>query len=169
MKTIFLDIDGVLNSLQYDLHRGEKDGIIDITRLPLLKSLVEKTGACIVLTSSWRRHWDKDETERSSQGEAINAAFEKAGLSIYDKTPDEAVINGRVLQIKAWLKEHPEVSSFVILDDEYFGWDDLDAHVVKTNMRIGRGLEEKHIQLAEEILLQPKEILQPKKEIKWII
>lgn len=154
MKIIFLDIDGVLNSFKYDLERGEGDGDIDVTRLPLLKSLVDKTGARIVISSSWRKHWDKDEIERTPKGEEINLTFEKAGLSIYDKTPDDEVVDGRTAQIKLWLKEHREVSSFVIFDDAYFDWEDLDSCVVKTNPMIGRGLEEKHIKRAEEILLQ---------------
>ncbi len=152
MKIIFLDIDGVLNSLQYDLHRGERDGNIDVTRLPLIKSLVEQTGAVIVLTSTWRRHWSADETERDSVGEAINAAFEKAGLSIYGKTPDKAVADTRALQIKTWLAEHSEATDFVVFDDEFFGWEDIEPFVVKTNPRIGRGLEERHIRQALTIL-----------------
>ncbi len=58
MKIIFLDIDGVLNSRQYDAERGTAEGNIDVSRLLLLKQLIDQTGAKIVLTSSWRRHWD---------------------------------------------------------------------------------------------------------------
>ena len=37
MKIVFLDIDGVLNSQAYDRVRGLYDGVIDESRLPLLK------------------------------------------------------------------------------------------------------------------------------------
>ena len=59
MKIIFLDIDGVLNSRIYDRKRN-RDELTDIdeTRLPLVKELVAATGAKIVLSSSWRVHWD---------------------------------------------------------------------------------------------------------------
>lgn len=52
MKVIFLDIDGVLNSFIYDLERKEGETAIDHTRLPLLKRIVDETGAIIVLSSS---------------------------------------------------------------------------------------------------------------------
>ena len=59
MKILFLDIDGVLNSRAYDCRRNWNDKTnIDETRLPLVKEIVEKTGAEIVLTSTWRRHLD---------------------------------------------------------------------------------------------------------------
>ena len=60
IKVIFLDIDGVLNSLAYDRGRKENDGNIDETRLPLIKQIVDETQAKIVLSSSWRTHWNKD-------------------------------------------------------------------------------------------------------------
>ena len=52
MKIIFLDIDGVLNSRQYDAVRGAGDGNIDTSRLPLLKELIDTTGAMVVLTTT---------------------------------------------------------------------------------------------------------------------
>ena len=59
MKIIFLDIDGVLNSAKYDKKRTADDGNIDTTRLPLLKHIVDSTKAKIVLTSTWRKFWEK--------------------------------------------------------------------------------------------------------------
>jgi histidinol phosphatase-like enzyme len=52
MKVIFLDIDGVLNSSHYFQTRTSKDIDIDVTRLPLLKRLIDETEANIVLSSS---------------------------------------------------------------------------------------------------------------------
>ena len=55
MKILFLDIDCVLNSREYDCRRNWNDQTnIDETRLPLVKEIVKKTGAEIVLTSTWR-------------------------------------------------------------------------------------------------------------------
>ena len=60
MKILFLDIDGVLNSRAYDRKRNWSELTnIDETRLPLVKKIIDKTGAKIVLISTWRRHWDK--------------------------------------------------------------------------------------------------------------
>ena len=46
MKVIFLDIDGVLNSRAYDRKRNRNEQTdIDETRLPLVKEIIERTGA----------------------------------------------------------------------------------------------------------------------------
>ena len=47
---------------------------------------------------------------------------------------------------------YPDAEEFVIIDDIQFGWQDLDGKVVKTNFRIGRGLEERHVLAAIGIL-----------------
>ena len=60
MKVIFLDIDGVLNSRAYDRKRNwDELTNIDESRLPLVKNIVDETGARIVLSSTWKTHWDK--------------------------------------------------------------------------------------------------------------
>ena len=46
MKILFLDIDGVLNSRAYDRRRNwDEQTNIDETRLPLLREIVDRTGA----------------------------------------------------------------------------------------------------------------------------
>ena len=151
MKVIFIDIDGVLNSSVYDRQRSEKDGNIDKTRLTLIKGLVDKTGAKIVLSSSWRNHWEKDFYDCDKVGKEIIADFASAGLEIYDKTPKVGYLE-RSEEIHMWLKDNPDVKSFVIFDDNGYGWGDLSDNFVQTNYRVGRGLEEEHIENAIEIL-----------------
>lgn len=87
MKIIFLDIDGVLNSTKYDRERKQNDGNIDITRLALLKRLVDSTNAKIVLTSTWRKFWESDKKIISKTGAEIDRVFASQGLEIFDKTP----------------------------------------------------------------------------------
>lgn len=151
MKIIFLDIDGVLNSSVYDRQRTETDGNIDKTRLVLLKELVDKTGAKIVLSSSWRNHWEKNPDECDEIGKEIISDFASAGLEIYDKTPKVGYLE-RSEEISMWLNDNPDVEDFVIFDDNGYGWGDLSDKFVKTDYRIGRGLEEKHVQKALDIL-----------------
>ncbi len=149
MKVIFLDIDGVLNSRRYDRIRTSSDGNIDISRLPLLKRLVKERDAKIVLTSSWRIHWDVDPALRDSVGAELDLAFRNAGLPIYSKTP---VLGDRAEEIRSWLASHPDTESFVILDDLTGGWGDLEPRLVRTSPYIGFGLEEPHITAAIELL-----------------
>ena len=152
-RIIFLDIDGVLNSVRYDRERRENDGNIDETRLVLLKGLIDTTGAEIVLSSSWRKHWGSMPEECDAIGDELNMEFCKFGLTVTDKTPVLSAIE-RGIEIKAWLDDHAdEVGSFVILDDMFFGFAGLEEHFVKTDSRIGRGLEERHVEKARRILL----------------
>ena len=47
-----------------------------------------------------------------------------------------------------------DVDAFVIIDDIKFGWYELAPFVVNTDYRIGRGLEQRHIEKAIKILLK---------------
>ena len=152
MKVIFLDIDGVLNSIAFDRERTSEHGNIDETRLPLLKQILDETGALIVLSSSWRKHWDKESSLCDNLGVEINSIFGIYDIAIYDKTP-QLQSNDRAEELRWWLSQNEMVKSFVILDDIAFGWGlDLQDHLVKTNCRIGRGLECQHVIRAIELL-----------------
>ena len=150
MKVIFLDIDGVLNSREYDRERAEDDGNIDRTRLPLLKEIVDKSGAEIVLSSNWRDYWEKDPSVCSDIGRELNDIFASAGLVLSDKTGYHRL--GRAYEIKEWLNTHPDVERFVILDDIGGGWGDYYDNLVRTNYRIKRGLCDEHVEKALAIL-----------------
>ncbi len=152
-RIIFLDIDGVLNSVLYNIGRREGDGSIDKSRLVLLKELIDKTGAEIVLSTTWRRHWSPRADERDAIGDWLNELFEKYGIAIADKTPLIDVAD-RASEVRAWLAEHEgEVETFVIIDDMAFGWGELCDNLVLTDPRIDRGLGEYHICQAADILL----------------
>ena len=156
MKVIFLDIDGVLNSREYDRKRyWETMTDIDESRLPLVKEIVENTGAKIVLSSTWRVHWNKNRTDCDEDGRYIADIFERHGLQIYDKTPDLGLTASRRNEIAKWLSAGAEpIENFVILDDYAYNWGDLSAHFVKTNPVFGAGLEEEHVRQAIAILNQ---------------
>lgn len=140
MKVIFLDIDGVLNGwdlseyVKYNIwnivpSKKIKDFIrslshytdVDKKRVKRLGKICKKTGAKVVLSSSWRngllnyngtRHYDSD----------INKLFwnliDKYRIEVIDKTPRLRTSYKREDEIKAWLSEHSEVDNFIILDDE---------------------------------------------------
>ena len=150
MKVVFLDIDGVLNSRQYDLSRGDNEGNIDISRLPLLRQLVLCTDAKIVLISSWRTHWDPNGEKTDAIGKQLEDTFLHSGITLFDKTLE--INNNRAKEIKAWLEVHPDVVGFVIIDDMKFGWGEFEANVVKTDYRVGRGLEMQHVETAIKLL-----------------
>jgi hypothetical protein len=110
VKVIFLDIDGVLNCRKTPNPR-KLPYIADPKLLKRFKRLVERTGAKVVLASTWRydpaglfsaRHW---------------------GIPFMDVIPDMPK-KPRRNEILAWLKAHPRVKRFVIIDNED---DELDG------------------------------------------
>lgn len=156
MKVLYLDIDGVLNSHRYDQERTAGQGNIDESRLPLLREIVCATGAQIVLISSWRIHWDREPGQRDNIGRELDTLFARYGLTILDKTPQ--MPRSRAEQIQAWQEQCPQtVEAFVILDDAFGGWGDLAERLVKTNSRIGRGLESAHVEAAIRLLGRKEE------------
>ncbi len=154
MKVIFLDFDGVLNSDQYDSERDQTaDTNIDESRLPLLKQIVDATGAKIVLSTTWRCYWEENPNDCDAIGIWMNALFAKYGLEIFGKTPRLSFRAGRKAEVLSWLEFAPEqVDSFVIIDDYAFGWEELTSRLVKTSAHIGRGLELCHVEKAIDIL-----------------
>lgn len=157
MKIIFLDIDGVLNSVMYDCQRTEerRDNRIDMSRVELLADIVKKTGAKIVFSSTWREDWEISEGLCGEDGRYVNDCLARYGLSIIDKTPHLGYSDDRRVEILTWLARHrSEVESFVILDDISCGWGELYERVVITNP-YGYGLEENHVKMAINILNKP--------------
>jgi hypothetical protein len=111
MKVIFLDIDGVLNSDKTPNPR-KFPYVVDKKLLARFKTLVRRTGAKVVLSSTWRcdpvglfaaRHW---------------------GIPFIDVCPDRPR-SPRRREITSWLADHPKVNRFVVIDDEDDELDDL--------------------------------------------
>lgn len=144
----------MLNSRDYDRRRDWKqDTNIDETRLPLLKRIIDETGAKIVLSSTWREDWDIDPDKCSPGGVYINQTLGKYGLAVFDRTPVLSRDATREEEIKHWLAHTVyDIESFVILDDIGMGWESLSDYLVKTNPYHGLGLEEDHVLGAIKIL-----------------
>jgi HAD domain in Swiss Army Knife RNA repair proteins len=111
MKVIFLDVDGVLNCRKTPNPR-KLPYIVDKRLLARLRRLLELTGAKVVLSTTWRydpaglfsaKHW---------------------GIPFIDITPDMPK-RPRRDEILAWLKKHPRVTHFVVIDDEDDELDEL--------------------------------------------
>ena len=141
MKVIFLDIDGVLNSDRFFDTIGPDDMPLDKSRFPILKEIVDKSGAKIVLSSTWKKFW-APECE-------FDCVFREAGIIIDDTTP---VLGTKSVEIAAWLQSHPQTQGYVIIDDIVDGWGELESHLLNTNSALERGLEPKHVDMALEIM-----------------
>src|SRR5436190_10943918 len=104
MKTIFLDIDGVLNCSRTPNPR-KFPFIVDPILLERLKRLLEMTGAQVVLSSNWR--YDP----------AGMFSAKHYGVPFVDVTAD---LPGepRCNALLEWLRRHADVDRFIVLDDE---------------------------------------------------
>lgn len=152
MKLIFLDIDGVLNySGAKETYKGAI-GILD-EKLALLKHIIEKTGAKVVLTSTWKTDWEDTPyiEDLNPYGRYLVKKFKSYHIPIIGKTYDDWVHRGA--GIIEFMKNTPQVDSFCILDDEMFDYVELGLHnyLVKTSF-YANGLLPEHTDLAINIL-----------------
>jgi hypothetical protein len=109
-RIIFLDIDGVLNCSKTSNPR-ELPYIVDKRLLARFKKLLERTGAGVVLSSSWR----VDPVGRY--------AAQYWGIPFIDVCPD-LPNSPRRTEVLRWLRAHPSVKRFAVIDDQD---DELDA------------------------------------------
>ena len=152
MKVIFLDVDGVLNEA-YSRSKSPSGCIgIDDDKVELLKQIVDETDAKIVLTSTWKRNWSRNEEMCSADALYLNKKLARCGLKIVDKTIDDIFNRGE--GIAKWLDVHPSFDTWIVLDDDVFSDYEqfgIMSHLVNTHFYTG-GLTDKHIQKAIELL-----------------
>lgn len=137
MKILFLDIDGVLNSMPTVMEYG-LDFIDDIL-VALVARIVNETDCKIVLSSTWRIE------ERNF--ELVKKALANRGLEVHDKTPVLERAGDWVRrheEIQAWLDQN-QVDKFAIVDD--FEDAEIQGNFFKTHE--DRGLT---VQIAEQII-----------------
>lgn len=157
MKAIFLDIDGVLNTPSSESRCGEYIGIDD-EKVENLKKIVENTKAEIVLISTWKKYWRKEEKLKPLQDYSANYLDEKLakqGLKAVDKTKDKS--DGRYLSRGESVLEYVcrnSVENYIILDDCQFDYDGcyLTDYLIKTKQ--AEGLTKAQAENACEILLK---------------
>lgn len=152
MKVLFLDIDGVICLRTSHYQYFDKECCARI------KLILEKTGAKIVVSSTWRKsHTLQSLKELMARGYELESLkleseehieFDKVGTFdsevIIGMTPtlnveytESGIPYGRGAEISAWLSEHPEVNQYVVIDDDRV---DIVPHtdlLVQTDTRIG--------------------------------
>lgn len=140
MKVIFLDFDGVINSF------FEND--FDDLCARILKFIVNKTNAKIVVTASAKEQVQLGffPFENSPLYHIYIKNLAKYNLVPYDYTP---LKDNRENEIKYYLETHPEITEFLILDDNSL-LKDFNGHQVLIDD--GWGLTLKDIRKSIQIL-----------------
>ena len=128
-KYLFLDVDGVLNSVSWYREEWSKNhaypqGDFDPKCVELVNRIVEETGCKVVVSSSWR-------TESNLQ-----SIFDKAGLKfkIHSITPFGS---HRGCEIQEWLDSQTEPYVYAIVDDDRDMLSHQRKYFIKTNTVIG--------------------------------
>ena len=167
MKAALIDFDGVLNGLETreppsPIHKGL---FLNPALVERVNTIVERTGAVVVLTTSWRtrRHVVGAPDAHLSLDE-LREALRLAGarFAVLDKTPDlaredsigrgdEAVALWRCpprrREIAAWVEQH-RPDAYAILDDDPEAG--IDGHFVHVDRR--RGVSAQDVERAVQIL-----------------
>jgi hypothetical protein len=124
LQVIFLDFDGVLAPIS-DMNRY---GELDHGCVRALNEIVARSGAHVVVSSSWR--FGKTVAE-------LQQMLDECGFAgrVIDKTPTDVQGCTRGEEVAAWLTEHP-VDGWVILDD-HGDMGALLSRLVRTNASVG--------------------------------
>lgn len=138
IKVLFLDIDGVLNNSKTTRITAGGYTFVGNRLLKNLKRIIRETKAKVVLSSDWR--YDKEDPRYNGDYLELRRELLRNGIQFYGFTP-ELLSGHRGAEIDAWLKEHPEVGNFVILDDRLDIEPNKD-HWVQTVMSRGLGKKE---------------------------
>jgi hypothetical protein len=142
MKALFLDFDGVLNLYPAPSRSGNFDKTACINLEMLLNRVPDLK---IVVSSSWRTYGL----------EAVRDILKSNGIDprrVLDVTGHEESTDSRDhrgYQVECWLKRHPKVKQFAIVDDQN---DFVPVHekLVRTQKTIG--LTQSNVERILEIL-----------------
>ena len=148
LKIIFLDVDGVLNCDTTTTLTKSCFPFVENRFIENLKTIIDATNAKVVLSSDWRYSRDFPELKDNEFFE-LQDKLAEFGIGFYGFTPYGGWDSTRGDEIDAWLKEHPEVENFVILDDRC----DMEPHkekLVRTEPALG--LTTKNVECAIHIL-----------------
>lgn len=148
MKVIFLDVDGVLNSdIWNENHQKEiRAGIlVDKYKVKLLKQIIVKTNAVVVLHSGWK-FWFNNLKPIRKESEFLAEVFDKYGIEIYDVTPDFSTAEIRetkrfslvkAKEILYWLREYKNIEEWLVIDDLDLHNEEVKKHQLMTNKETG--------------------------------
>jgi hypothetical protein len=136
---VFLDIDGVVNSLSSSLVYGDAEWPNPVA-LGLLARLVHNAEAFVVVSSSWRIGRSPQELRDAfARWNGDGATLASHVIDVTDTGPGP-----RGAQIARWLAKQPSwrVGAYVILDDDADMLDGQRSRLVQCRHRDGFGVRE---------------------------
>ena len=171
MKVIFLDFDGVIT-----IHETKWD--ISLKHIKRVKEICDKTGAKLVISSSWQRRGLKGESREERVINWLNGHLMKDIKGQIKKFFEDYTydMSGRFYNefgdvrgsdIKSWLSRNPNVDNYVIIDDEGDMLDEQLFNFVQTDWAFG--IQDREVQLAIDVLnnTRPRNYLSLNNELKF--
>lgn len=162
-RVIFLDVDGVLNHLKaFEEQKGCGAEVICPAALEMLRQLVYFSRAKVVLSSTWRKGREPNRlVECLRKHGVLDEAHDdwktkdwvckpQRILPPDVQPPSSAEYGCRGDEIAEWLSRHPEVTQYVILDDDGDMLDEQRPFFVQTDFRAG-GLTKERAEAAMKI------------------
>lgn len=145
VKILFLDIDGVLNSLGSVLALGDPSHHLDPVSVGLIARVCRETDAQIVVSSSWRI----GKAVKLLRHELQNLGAYKLAERVIGKTGD-GHHGHRGRQIKQWREDNGHTGPYVITDDDSDMLPEQKPYFVHTNWE--DGFRARHYREAIKIL-----------------
>lgn len=156
MKLIFLDVDGVLNYGGCKSRAPSGCLGIEEEKVKLLRKIIDKTGAIVILTSTWKTEWFPTAfiSELPKDGRYLEEQLAKHNVFIRAKTEDLSW-SQRGLGILDFINNWSEpVESFVIIDDESFDFKNVGIKGKHVKTSFADGLLQRHVSQAIKVLNQ---------------
>lgn len=128
MKVLFLDHDGVICLStewggRFDRDREGLDSVFDdfnLKAIEVLNEVIEATDCEIVISSDWRHHATLEQMQELYKIRGIKKSpIDFTGVVKYSSAL--SLEKDRSIEIREWLNAHPEVTSWVAVDDMDLG------------------------------------------------
>lgn len=151
LKILFLDIDGVLNGIETFERQHRRweaaaaqghepvvvmQDMIDPLMLGRILDVIKRTGCKVVISSTWRGWLDTPPDDKILENIGLAPFIHEDWRTGFDPK------RFRGNEIAEWLSNHPEVSTFAIVDDDTDMLDSQRPFFVKTDCETGIQPEE---------------------------
>lgn len=135
MKVVFLDFNGVLDTY-------EDFDVIDKSNLYILVDAINLTDSKVVITSSNKNYFYRTGKHNYLMENLINV-LHSYNIEVLGYTKD---LGNREEEILDYLRTHPEIEHYCIIDDDYF-FESMSDHMIKLTCQNdgGNGLKESSI------------------------
>lgn len=158
MNTLFLDIDGVLNSLEYFMNPPEDSFNsyplceFDKRAINIINKIIRECGISnLVISSDWRNVWTKEELINIfiSVGLKIPSKVDTTECFINKFSVDEYDKIGRGYEIQKYINDN-NIINYIIIDDDNRFLEEQQSKLILTSFN--NGVQLNHLTKAKKIL-----------------